>query len=87
MKNSWAAKLWAAQRTFTYLINGREYRRIPYGRESRDREFASLPCHDCEARRGQFHVPGCDMERCPACRGQLISCRCEKNLDIKEWTV
>jgi hypothetical protein len=25
---------------------------------------------------GEFHKPGCDMERCPFCLGQLISCDC-----------
>lgn len=33
-------------------------------------------CHDCNVQEGDFHVPGCDMERCPFCYGQLISCDC-----------
>ena len=34
------------------------------------------PCHDCDAREGQLHQLGCDMECCPKCGGQLISCGC-----------
>jgi hypothetical protein len=33
-------------------------------------------CHDCNIKRGGFHHPGCDMERCPKCKGQIISCGC-----------
>jgi hypothetical protein len=33
-------------------------------------------CHDCGASEGEFHKPGCDMERCPFCGHQLISCSC-----------
>jgi len=40
-------------------------------------------CHDCGAAEGQYHDPGCDMERCPFCGGQLISCGCSyKHLNI-----
>lgn len=33
-------------------------------------------CHDCNIADGGFHHPGCDMERCPRCNGQLIGCGC-----------
>lgn len=33
-------------------------------------------CHDCHIQAGGLHHPGCDMERCPRCEGQLISCGC-----------
>lgn len=33
-------------------------------------------CHDCGIVRGGVHHPGCDMERCPRCGGQLIGCGC-----------
>lgn len=35
-----------------------------------------LLCHDCGANEGELHQFGCDMERCPFCGGQLISCEC-----------
>lgn len=33
-------------------------------------------CHDCNIKHGGFHHPGCDVERCPKCKGQLITCGC-----------
>lgn len=39
-------------------------------------------CHDCNVALGHYHHPGCDMERCPRCGGQLISCGC---LDETEY--
>ena len=38
-------------------------------------------CHDCgiENKPGNIHHLGCDMERCPKCGEQLISCVCFKS--------
>lgn len=33
-------------------------------------------CHDCGIQEGQIHEYGCDMEYCPFCGNQLISCFC-----------
>lgn len=42
---------------------------------------AEPKCHDCDVEPGQFHEPGCDVERCPYCGRQLISCGC---LEVKK---
>ena len=45
---------------------------VPYPRDrSTDRR-----CGDCGAKSGEFHHLGCDLERCPRCGRQLISCGC-----------
>ena len=32
--------------------------------------------HDCRVEAGQVHHHGCDMQECPACGEQSISCGC-----------
>lgn len=41
-------------------------------------------CHDCgiENKRGNTHHFGCDIERCPRCKGQMISCNCEESYEL-----
>jgi hypothetical protein len=48
---------------------------LPYGREPGWRATRGR-CHDCGVARRGFHHVGCDMQRCPGCGGQLISCGC-----------
>ncbi len=54
---------------------GRRFHMVPFGDES-GRRTSSAQCGDCGVRRGGLHHPGCDLQRCPACGGQLLSCGC-----------
>ncbi len=71
----WPDKLAKAQSKRTYKIVKRVMR-IPYGSEEGFEDSTDKPCHDCGAIRGEYHVPGCDWERCPGCGGQAMGCEC-----------
>lgn len=55
------------------------YDRILNGEEKRGGPVGDQRCHDCNVAPHQYHHPGCDMEECPRCGGQLISCFCHSS--------
>lgn len=71
----WPKKLAKAQEQRTYKII-KTMDRIRYGDEPDFGGAADFPCHDCGAVRGEYHVPDCDLERCPGCGGQALGCEC-----------
>jgi hypothetical protein len=83
MARGWPAQIRAAQLMTTIPIGGREVTRVRYGDESRDWGADCQPCDDCRVLKGQFHVMGCDIEQCPRCAGQAITCNCPYDTDPK----
>ncbi|WP_368298531.1 hypothetical protein [Cytobacillus firmus] len=65
-----------------YEIGDVEYKRIKYGEE--ESAFKSEFCGDCAIKKGYYHVFGCDLEVCPKCNGQAITCGCH---DIRDFLV
>jgi len=57
-------------------IADKEFPRVRYGEGKEDWDADEHPCRDCGVQKGQFHVPDCRVERCPACGEQLIPCDC-----------
>lgn len=61
--------------------------RIRFGDE-RPR-WSGQQCGDCGVPRGALHHPGCDIESCPRCRQQALSCDCidmeEERTDESDW--
>jgi hypothetical protein len=79
VRESWPADFQDAQELVALAFDGVDYPRIPYGdeREGWPEEMEILEhCHDCDVRTGELHLPGCDVERCPRCREQKITCPC-----------
>ncbi len=66
-------------------IDNKLYERDGYAKWF-DEEWAGLErCGDCGILMevGNVHHFGCDIERCPKCGGQLISCNCKKQELLK----
>lgn len=80
----WEEQIAEAQHVRAYRLRGRVVRRVAYGSERFDWHAGRVPCHDCAVVEGQLHVPGCDVEECPLCHHQLISCGCADPEDEEE---
>lgn len=80
----WPAKIQEAQLLTTCRPNGMEMERVRYGAEEEDWGAIDRACHDCGVIKGEFHVPGCDVERCPSCGGQIFACECDWPADGDE---
>jgi hypothetical protein len=71
---TWPAEVMAAQQETSIELHGREFDLLRRGVDWPS--YSEYPCHDCGIVDGQLHVDGCDMETCPRCFGQLITCGC-----------
>lgn len=72
----------------TIIINGSRFMRIRYGDAKDYPDIADQHrCHDCGCKKGMVHHWLCDMERCPNCGGQLLSCDCDVWTDAGQMCV
>ena len=69
-------------------LDGKIYKRIPFGSETRAPEVPYCP--DCGVLPGRYHHSHCDIDQCPACGKRVYDCACqmsfilEEDLDISE---
>lgn len=69
-----------------YLIKGKLYDSILFGDEDEDwvGNEENPTCGDCGVHVGEKHLDMCDIERCPACGLQFISCDCGIKYELEE---
>ena len=56
------------------IIDKKPFEQIKFGDEEDD--WGQVRCGDCNCKKGEYHHANCDIERCPKCKGQLLSCGC-----------
>jgi hypothetical protein len=61
-------------------LDGRRVEMIPFG-AARGGRTGGGRCGDCGVSRGGWHHLGCDLQRCPLCRGQMFTCGCRFDED------
>ncbi len=71
----WKQQIEEAQTLTKWFIGNKAFDRIRYGDEEGYPSDLGI-CHDCGIVTGQYHVPSCNVEQCPKCHGQAISCPC-----------
>lgn len=69
-----------------YLIKGKLYDPILFGDEDDDwvGDEENPTCGDCGVHVGEKHLDMCDIERCPDCGMQFISCDCGIKFELQE---
>ena len=66
-----------------FIIGGEVFEPLPWSNERRfGRAPANFACRDCGTPPGGIHHHGCDVEECPVCHGQAITCGCA---EVGEW--
>lgn len=64
-------------------LDGKSIAMIRWGEE--EGWTADHRCGDCGVLPGGFHHLGCDVQQCPRCRGQMITCGCRFNEDGPDY--
>lgn len=64
----------------TLHVDGLPVEMMAYGADPGGGPFR-LRCGDCGVALGGHHHPGCDLQRCPSCRGQMVTCGCRFDED------
>jgi hypothetical protein len=64
-----------------FHLDGLRFELARHGAERGSSKQRARRCGDCGVEPGGLHHPGCDMQRCPRCGGQLLSCGCRFDED------